>query len=112
MLVLAVSVVVMAGCSSGGDKSSTTSSSAGPVGSTPTSTASSVPALVAQQMPGAKRATPVDGHDVWVDEPGKKVFVDDCDVARRITAQGQRYGPSARDASGNFTPGYAFVCPS
>ena len=58
------------------------------------------------------RAEPVEGNDVWVDEAGRKVYVEDCDLARRITQEGERYGPSPRDPeTGEFTPGYSYVCP-
>lgn len=57
-------------------------------------------------------AEPVDGASIWVDEDARTVYVTDCDVARRITAEGQKYGPGPRDPETlKFTPGYAFICP-
>ena len=103
VLAIAVVVVLGAGCSSGGSSKPQN----GPVTDTPKGT--SRPTYVPAQ---AVAADPIDGASVWVDEAARMVYVSDCDVARRITAEGQKYGPSARDPeTSKFTPGYAFICP-
>ena len=104
LVVLAVVVVLLApGCSSGDDSKSENP----PVSETPKGT--DRPAFVPA---GAVAAEPVDGASVWVDEAARTVYVTDCAVARRITAEGQKYGPGPRDPqTSKFTPGYAFICP-
>ena len=100
---LAAVLVLGAGCSSGGSSKPQN----GPVSDTPKSTER--PTFVPAQ---AVAADPIDGASVWVDEAARMVYVTDCAVARRITAEGQRYGPGPRDPETlKFTPGYAFVCP-
>lgn len=99
VVVLAGALVLAPGCSSGGGSKSDNR----PV--TETTRPAFVPA-------GAVAAEPIDGASIWVDESSRTVYVSDCDVARRITAEGQKYGPGPRDPETlKFTPGYTFVCP-
>lgn len=44
-----------------------------------------------------------EGEVLWIDEPRRTVFVKDCAVARRATAEGAPYGP----VDG---PGFAYIC--
>ena len=97
--VLVASVLLLGGCSS----SDSSKEDNRPV--TETTRPTFVP-------PEAVAAEPIDGASIWVDEAKKTVYVSDCEVARRITAEGQKYGPGPRDPETlKFTPGYAFICP-
>lgn len=55
-----------------------------------------------EQWPG--EATEVEGHQVKVDEAERMIYVQDCDVARELTATGGAYNP---DDGEN---GYAYIC--
>ena len=97
--VFVASLLLLGGCSSGGSSKEENR----PV------TETTRPTFVPAQ---AVAAEPVDGASVWVDEAARTVYVSDCAVARRITAEGQKYGPGPRDPETlKFTPGYAFICP-
>lgn len=50
------------------------------------------------------KAAAIDGHDVWVDEAERTVYVEDCDTARTITQEGGPYGPTSGER------GHAFIC--
>lgn len=100
LLILTAALAVLPGCSSDdGSKSE----------NPPVSETTGRPSFVPAE---AVAADPVDGASVWVDEGSRTVYVTDCEVARRITAEGQKYGPGPRDPETlKFTPGYAFICP-
>lgn len=114
MAVLAVGLLVSA-CGGGSDDApaveAPTSSSTAKAAATTTS----LPPVIAAALAGGaklRRADPVDGHEVYVDDAQRLIYTDDCAVARKVTAEGEKFGPSHRDAEGNFTPGFTFICPS
>lgn len=45
------------------------------------------------------------GHAVKVDEENRTVAIDDCDLAKELTASGAEYGPSGGET------GYGYTCP-
>lgn len=116
--VVLLAVLVLGACSSGSnDESAETPATTRPETSSSVATTSSTPAGVpgwATSLGAPTTAKNVDagGVEVWVDDANRTIYVQSCDAARALTAEGQPYGPSARDADGNYTPGFAYICPS
>jgi hypothetical protein len=104
MVVLALGVTAW-GCSGDGGEAGPPTTGEATTTAPPTATARWL-----DQFDGLTPAGEVDGKAVAVDEDERTVYVEDCDVARRITSSGGPYAASARDDEGNFTPGYGFVC--
>lgn len=53
------------------------------------------------------------GQKVGLMEDDGTLYTYDCDLADQLTAEGAKYGPSARDPqTGDYTPGYGTVCGS
>lgn len=108
MVVLALGVTAW-GCGGGSGDDEATPPTAGEVTA---ATTSPTAGRWLDQFDGLRPAGEVDGQPVAVDEDERTIYVEDCNVARRLTSQGERFGPTDRDAEGNSTPGYGSVCSS
>jgi hypothetical protein len=76
---------------------------AGPTTST-TATPGEPPAWIATVTDAAVvEGETFEGVVLWVDEADRTVYVEDCDLARRATAEGGPYGPTDG-------PGFAYIC--
>jgi hypothetical protein len=63
------------------------------------------------EIPEGAEKTTIEGVTVYVDEDERMIYTEDCDLAERITEEGEEYGPVPRndDGSGGET-GYGSIC--
>lgn len=115
--VVILAALLLAACSSGSNDETTEppATTDAPTSSTPavTTAPAGVPAwATALGAPATVKRADAGGVEVWVDESNRTIYVRSCDAAQSLTAEGQPYGPSARDADGNYREGFAYICPS
>jgi hypothetical protein len=63
-------------------------------------------------IPDDAREEVIDGVAVHLDDEKGVLYTEDCDVARRLTREGAKYGPVGDNDSTSDHPSYAFVCTS
>jgi ABC-type oligopeptide transport system substrate-binding subunit len=53
-----------------------------------------------------------EGVVVWLDEPNRTIYMEDCDKADRAASEGGPYGPTGSYEENNTVNGYAQICSS
>lgn len=96
-------VVLLAGCGSGSDDKPVT------LDTRSTTTVAEVDWL--DQFEPFTSVEEIDGHTVGIMADDRVIYVQDCDVAETLTAEGGRFGPGPRDPETlDYEPGYGSVC--